>query len=41
LEGINVTNRNLRSHGRTWQAVEFATQTGARYMLGARYLFGK
>jgi TonB-dependent receptor len=41
LEGINVANRNMRSHSRTWQAVEYATQTGARYMLGARYVFGK
>jgi TonB-dependent receptor len=41
LEGINVTDRNMRSHSRTRQAVEFATQTGARYMLGVRYVFGK
>jgi TonB-dependent receptor len=41
LEAINLTDRNQRSHSRTRQAVEFATQTGARYMLGARYLLGK
>jgi TonB-dependent receptor len=41
LEGINVADRNQRSHSRTYQAVEYATQTGARYMLGARYVFGK
>jgi TonB-dependent receptor len=41
VEAINLTNRNQRSHSRTWQAVEFATQTGARYMIGARYLLGK
>jgi TonB-dependent receptor len=41
LEAINLTNRNTRSHSRTSQAVEFATQTGARYMIGARYQLGK
>jgi TonB-dependent receptor len=41
LEAINVTDRNTRSHSRTRQAVEFATQTGARYMIGARYQLGK
>ncbi|HLQ12510.1 MAG TPA: TonB-dependent receptor [Steroidobacteraceae bacterium] len=41
LEAINLTDRNQRSHSRTRQAVEFATQTGARYMIGARYQLGK
>ncbi len=41
LEAINLTDRNTRSHSRTRQAVEFATQTGARYMIGARYTLGK
>ncbi len=41
LEAINVTDRNTRSHSRTVQAVEFATQTGVRYMIGARYQLGK
>lgn len=41
LEAINLTDRNARSHSRTRQAVEFATQTGARFMLGARYQLGK
>jgi TonB-dependent receptor len=41
LEAINLTDRNARSHSRTRQAVEFATQTGVRYMIGARYQLGK
>jgi len=41
VEGINLTDRNMRSHSRTRQAVEFATQTGARYMIGARCTLGK
>ncbi len=41
LEAINLTNEDQRSHSRTRQAVEYATQTGARYMIGARYQFGK
>ncbi len=41
LEAINLTDRNTRSHSRTHEAVEFATQTGARYMIGARYQLGK
>jgi TonB-dependent receptor len=41
LEAINLTDRNTRSHSRTRQAVEFATQTGARFMIGVRYQLGK
>ena len=41
IEAINLTDRNTRSHSRTHQAVEFATQTGARFMIGARYQLGK
>ena len=41
LEAINLTDKGQRSHSRTRQAVEFATQTGARYMIGARYQLGK
>lgn len=41
VEAINLTDRNTRSHSRTRQAVEFATQTGARYMIGARVTLGK
>jgi TonB-dependent receptor len=38
-EAINLTNATTRSHGRTREMVEYATQTGPRYMLGARYKF--
>jgi TonB-dependent receptor len=41
LEAINLTDKGQRSHSRTRQAVELATQTGARYMIGARYQLGK
>jgi len=41
LEAINLTDRATRSHSRTREAVEFATQTGARFMIGARYQLGK
>jgi TonB-dependent receptor len=40
-EAINLTNEIQRLHGRTDSEVEFVTQTGPRYMLGARYKFGK
>ena len=39
-EAINLTNEIQRLHGRTEQEVLFVTQTGPRYMLGARYKFG-
>jgi TonB-dependent receptor len=39
VEAINLTNQTTRSHGRAKQMVEYATQTGARYMVGARYKF--
>jgi TonB-dependent receptor len=39
FEAINLTNETTRSHGRAKQMVEYATQTGARYMIGARYKF--
>jgi TonB-dependent receptor len=39
LEAINLTNETSRSHGRAKQMAEYVTQTGARYMLGARYKF--
>jgi len=38
-EAINLTNATTRTHGRTREMVEYATQTGPRYMLGARYKF--
>ena len=40
-EAINLTDEIQRLHGRTKEEVLFVTQTGARYMLGARYKFGK
>lgn len=39
FEAINLTNETSRSHGRAQQMAEYVTQTGARYMLGARYKF--
>jgi TonB-dependent receptor len=41
VEGINVTNEIQRLHGRVQNQAEYVTQTGARYMIGARYNFGK
>jgi TonB-dependent receptor len=40
-EAINLTDEIQRLHGRTQDEVLFVTQTGPRYMLGARYKFGK
>jgi len=39
VEAINLTDETTRTHGRTKQMVEYATQTGPRYMVGARYKF--
>ena len=39
VEGINITGETQRLHGRNENTVHFATQTGARYMFGARYKF--
>lgn len=39
LDGINVTNRTQRLYSRNIHQLEYATQTGARYMLGVRYKF--
>ena len=39
LEAINLTNETTRSHGRTYNQAEYVTQTGRRYMVGARYKF--
>jgi len=39
VEAINLTNETMRSHGRTTNELEFATQTGTRYLLGLRYKF--
>ena len=38
-EVINLTDEIQRLHGRTEQEVLFVTQTGPRYMIGARYKF--
>ena len=40
-EVINLTDEVQRIHGRTGEEVLFVTQTGPRYMIGARYKFGK
>jgi TonB-dependent receptor len=40
-EAINLTDEIQRLHGRTKSEVLFVTQTGPRYMLGARYKFGR
>lgn len=39
VEGINVTDETSRTVGRTPAYVNFATQTGSRYNIGARYTF--
>ena len=39
FEGINVTDEYARVHGRNQNNLLYLTQTGPRYMLGARYKF--
>jgi TonB-dependent receptor len=39
-EAINITDEIQRIHGRTDIQSVFVTQTGPRYMIGARYKFG-
>jgi TonB-dependent receptor len=39
FEAINLTDATQRVHGRTKQEVLYVTQSGPRYMLGARYKF--
>lgn len=39
MEGINILDETSRTVGRTSGYVNFATQTGSRYNLGARYTF--
>ena len=41
VEGINVTDEIQRLHERAQNQAFYVTQTGARYMIGARYNFGK
>jgi outer membrane receptor protein involved in Fe transport len=38
-EVINLNDGVQRLHGRTKEQVLYVTQTGRRYMLGARYQF--
>jgi TonB-dependent receptor len=40
-EAINITDEIQRIHGRTATEALFVTQTGPRYMIGARYKFGQ
>ncbi len=39
VEGINITDEYTREHGRSRHQVLNVTQTGARYLVGARYTF--
>jgi TonB-dependent receptor len=39
FEAINLTDSIQRIHGRTQNQLEFVTQSGPRYLLGARYKF--
>lgn len=41
VEGINLTDEIQRLHGRADEQAVFVTQSGPRYMIGARYTFGK
>lgn len=39
VEGINITDEYTRVHGRNKNIAFFVTDTGPRYMIGARYTF--
>jgi TonB-dependent receptor len=41
LEGINMTEEAIVFHGRTPQQVQSYIETDMRFMLGARYTFGR
>jgi len=41
FEAINLTDETQRLHGRNQVDALFVTQTGPRYMIGARYKFGQ
>jgi TonB-dependent receptor len=41
LEAINLTDETQRLHGRNPRDALFVTQSGPRYMIGARYKFGQ
>lgn len=40
VEAINLTNETQRVHGRNEHQALYVTQSGPRYMIGARYKFG-
>jgi TonB-dependent receptor len=39
LEALNLNDAYIRAHSRTEQALQYAIQTGRRYLVGARYNF--
>jgi outer membrane receptor protein involved in Fe transport len=39
FEGINLMNATSRVHGRDQHQALYVTQSGPRYMVGARYKF--
>ena len=39
FEAINLTDEISRSHERAQEALAYVTQTGRRFMIGARYKF--
>ena len=39
LDALNLDDGVIRSHSRTTEALEGITQTGRRFLLGARYKF--
>ncbi|UZJ43985.1 TonB-dependent receptor [Marinimicrobium sp. C6131] len=39
FEGLNLTEENIRMHGRSVRQMWFLEELGARYQLGARYTF--
>ena len=41
IEAINLSNETQRVHGRNENQALFVTQTGPRFMIGARYKFGQ
>ena len=41
LEAINLTDEIQRLHGRAQNEAAYVTQLGTRYMIGARYTFGR
>jgi len=39
LEGINITDETMRTHGRNTRQLYSYDQSGPRYMFGVRYKF--